>query len=66
MSKTEQVKKQEKKSTSAETVTDVPVAEQSKGEKLKEAIDSILDEIDEVLESDAQAFVDGFKQKGGE
>ena len=42
------------------------MAEQSKGEKLKEAIDSILDEIDEVLESDAQAFVDGFKQKGGE
>ena len=29
-------------------------------------IDDLLDEIDEVLESDAQAFIDAFIQKGGE
>lgn len=29
-------------------------------------IDQLLDQIDAVLESDAQAFVDGFVQKGGQ
>ena len=29
-------------------------------------IDDLLDQIDEVLESDAQAFVSGFVQKGGQ
>ncbi|AZN29161.1 ubiquitin-like protein Pup [Flaviflexus salsibiostraticola] len=29
-------------------------------------IDSLLDEIDTVLESNAEAFVQGFVQKGGE
>ena len=32
----------------------------------KEAIDEMVDEIDEVLEKDAQAFVEAFVQKGGE
>jgi ubiquitin-like protein Pup len=30
------------------------------------AVDSILDEIDEVLESNAEEFVKGFVQKGGQ
>lgn len=29
-------------------------------------LDDILDEIDDVLEENAQAFVDGYIQKGGE
>ncbi|MBD3688686.1 ubiquitin-like protein Pup [Nanchangia anserum] len=29
-------------------------------------IDALLDQIDEVLASDAQAFVQGFVQKGGQ
>ncbi|MDO5048263.1 MAG: ubiquitin-like protein Pup [Actinomycetaceae bacterium] len=32
----------------------------------KASIDDLLDEIDSVLETDAQSFVQGFVQKGGE
>lgn len=31
-----------------------------------EGLDSILDEIDEVLETNAESFVAGFVQKGGQ
>jgi ubiquitin-like protein Pup len=35
-------------------------------EKLSEDVDAILDEIDEVLESNAEDFVRAFVQKGGQ
>ncbi len=35
-------------------------------EKLSEDVDDLLDEIDEVLESNAETFVASFVQKGGE
>lgn len=35
-------------------------------EALKAEMDSMLDEIDSVLEENAQEFVDNFVQKGGE
>lgn len=35
-------------------------------EKLTEDVDAILDEIDDVLESNAEDFVRSFVQKGGE
>jgi ubiquitin-like protein Pup len=35
-------------------------------EKLTEDVDAILDEIDEVLETNAEDFVRAFVQKGGE
>jgi len=37
-----------------------------RGEKLKAEIDDILDEIDEVLEENAEEFVRNYVQKGGE
>lgn len=37
-----------------------------KGEKLKEDIDDLLDEIDSVLEDNAEEFVRNYVQKGGE
>lgn len=37
-----------------------------RNEKLAEEVDDILDEIDEVLESNAEDFVRQFVQKGGE
>jgi len=37
-----------------------------KGEKLKEEMDEILDEIDSVLEENAEEFVKSYVQKGGE
>ena len=36
------------------------------GEKLKAELDDLLDEIDEVLETNAEEFVKSYVQKGGE
>ncbi|MFZ0664184.1 MAG: ubiquitin-like protein Pup, partial [Acidimicrobiales bacterium] len=36
------------------------------GEKLKSELDDLLDEIDEVLEENAEEFVRNYVQKGGE
>ena len=38
----------------------------AKGEKLKEETDEILDEIDSVLEENAEEFIKSYVQKGGE
>ena len=43
---------------------DVTVSERK--EQLDEDIDAILDEIDEVLETNAEDFVKSFVQKGGQ
>jgi ubiquitin-like protein Pup len=37
-----------------------------KGEKLKEEMDALIDEIDEVLEENAEEFVKNYVQRGGE
>ena len=37
-----------------------------KGKKIKENLDNLLDEIDEVLEENAEEFVKNYVQKGGE
>jgi ubiquitin-like protein Pup len=39
---------------------------QERHEQLDEDVDAILDEIDEVLETNAAEFVQGFVQKGGQ
>lgn len=44
--------------------TPVPVAPQSQARE--EDVDAMLDEIDDVLESNAEEFVKGFVQKGGQ
>ncbi len=48
-----------------EAVEDVP-ATSPNGEKLKAELDDLLDEIDEVLEDNAEEFVRNYVQKGGE
>lgn len=48
----------------AEVETGEDVGERK--EKLDDDIDAILDEIDDVLESNAEEFVRGFVQKGGQ
>lgn len=48
--------------TSAESSTGVA----ERHEKLTEDVDAILDEIDEVLETNAEDFVRAFVQKGGQ
>jgi prokaryotic ubiquitin-like protein Pup len=42
------------------------VSSTSKAEDLKEEMDEILDEIDAVLEENAEEFVKSYVQKGGE
>jgi ubiquitin-like protein Pup len=37
-----------------------------KGEKLKKSIDEVIDEIDEILEANAEEFVKSYVQRGGE
>jgi len=50
--------------TTTEEVAETDVAERK--EMIDEDVDAILDEIDEVLESNAEDFVKSFIQKGGQ
>ncbi len=62
-----ELKKHSASSHSENTATEEDVAVSTeKGDKLKAEIDDILDEIDEVLEENAEEFVRGYVQKGGE
>ncbi|HEY2563279.1 MAG TPA: ubiquitin-like protein Pup [Acidimicrobiales bacterium] len=58
-----------KKTTTTERTDDeveeVPTTSAT-GEKLKAELDDLLDEIDEVLEDNAEEFVRNYVQKGGE
>ena len=64
MAEREQKKKQAP-TKSDEVVEDVPTKSES-GEKIKAELDDLLDEIDEVLEVNAEDFVKSYVQKGGE
>ncbi len=51
--------------------SDAPVEAEStvrseSGEKIKSELDDLLDEIDDVLEENAEEFVKSYVQKGGE
>jgi ubiquitin-like protein Pup len=63
-----QEQKQPKKGTEDDVeVQELPESDVSeRKEQLDEDIDAILDEIDEVLESNAEDFVKSFIQKGGQ
>jgi len=65
MAEREMKKKQQGTERTDETVDDVPAASAT-GEKLKAELDDLLDEIDEVLEDNAEEFVRNYVQKGGE
>ena len=49
-----------------EVVDDDVAAGPGQGEKLKAELDELLDEIDEVLEENAEDFVRSYVQKGGQ
>ncbi len=65
MAERELKKKQQATERTDEAVADVP-ANSATGEKLKAELDDLLDEIDEVLEDNAEEFVRNYVQKGGE
>ena len=62
----------QKHRSKAETETEVAPEEQEatdlaeRKEKLDADVDSLLDEIDDVLEENAEEFVRGYVQKGGQ
>ena len=60
--------KQPKRSTTEEEVTEVKSTEDAaeRKERLDDDVDSILDEIDDVLEENAEEFVRAYVQKGGQ
>lgn len=65
MAEREQKKKQAP-AKQDEAVEEAAPASTEKGEKLKAELDDLLDEIDEVLESNAEDFVRSYVQKGGQ
>lgn len=65
MAEREQIRKKSDKKAE-EDIEDVAPASSETGEKLKEEMDDLLDEIDEVLESNAEDFVKAYVQKGGQ
>ncbi|HLK44940.1 MAG TPA: ubiquitin-like protein Pup [Acidimicrobiales bacterium] len=65
MAEQEQKRKPARERT-AETVEETEPASAERGERLKADLDELLDEIDEVLEDNAEEFVRNYVQKGGE
>jgi prokaryotic ubiquitin-like protein Pup len=64
---------QKRKSPSSDRTTSEPEADvaeapatSERGEKIKAELDDLLDEIDEVLEDNAEEFVRNYVQKGGQ
>jgi prokaryotic ubiquitin-like protein Pup len=64
MAEREQIRKQ--KTERDEVVEEAAAVTAKQGEKLKAELDDLLDEIDEVLEVNAEEFVKSYVQKGGE
>ncbi len=64
MSVTDREHQQKKQSDGAETQDDVQPAAQ--GQEVTDQIDDLLEEIDSVLEENAEEFVKNYVQKGGE
>ncbi len=65
MPEREQIRKPAPQREVDDEVVDTPTTSET-GEKLKADIDDLLDEIDEVLETNAEDFVRSYVQKGGE
>ena len=65
MAEREQKRKPVPAKQDEEVVEDAPGVSE-KGEKIKAELDDLLDEIDEVLEENAEDFVRNYVQKGGQ
>ena len=64
MSEREQIRRQAP--TEQETVSTETPQTSERGDELKAELDDLLDEIDEVLETNAEDFVKSYIQKGGQ
>jgi ubiquitin-like protein Pup len=61
-----QTRPQRTQDTEADEAVEASSDVAERHEKLSEDVDAILDEIDDVLETNAEDFVRAFVQKGGE
>lgn len=66
MTMAERVHKQKQPSDRTAEVSAEAGATTEQGDKLRAELDDLLDEIDDVLESNAEDFVKSYIQKGGE
>jgi ubiquitin-like protein Pup len=62
----EQQRKQRAAPSRTDEVVEEAPATTERGDKLKAELDDLLDEIDEVLETNAEEFVKSYVQKGGQ
>ncbi len=65
MSEQEQIRKQRTERKTDESAAQ-PEVDSTKANQIKADLDDLLDEIDEVLEDNAEEFVRNYVQKGGE
>lgn len=65
MAEQERIQKSSRSDADPEPALEAPEASRS-GERLKAELDDLLDEIDEVLETNAEEFVNSYIQKGGQ
>ncbi len=63
---TEQERIQKQRNERTKDASDEVTVDATKGDQLKAELDDLLDEIDEVLEENAEEFVRNYVQKGGE
>ena len=69
MAEQEQIRKSPARETTKsepDVETEQAPATYERGEKIKAELDDLLDEIDEVLEDNAEEFVRNYVQKGGQ
>ncbi len=66
MAEREMIKKSSSTRTEETAAVETTPANTEKSEKLKAELDDLLDEIDEVLEDNAEEFVRNYVQKGGQ
>ena len=52
--------------TPVEVIEDLALVKNAQAENLKADLDNLLDEIDSILETNAEDFVNSYAQKGGE
>jgi prokaryotic ubiquitin-like protein Pup len=62
----EQIKKTRQTRTSTEPVAETSSTTGAQSKTMAADLDSLLDEIDEVLEANAEEFVKSYVQKGGQ
>ncbi len=62
----EREQKRKQSTTRNDEVVEAVPAQTKQGDKLKAELDELLDEIDEVLEDNAEEFVRSYIQKGGQ